>query len=221
MSIYTKEQIEKVFEDISSIKAVIHKNKPFLRELLHPRQYRILAFLSAISIFGFSGVFHILIRVYGDYVSVPQLGKYFLYIAIALVWALLGFLKYYRLDSSISRLDKSYSLSRVLTEFFSFRIVHVYVPMMLIMGFLIYYFVWLELFYLVVPTISVCVGIIYNFIGSITEIRRYLLCGYWYIVTGILSSLEASLPITLVLSVTMGVGMLIYALPTKEESLNG
>lgn len=41
MNTVTENNIDKVLEDISSIKTVIKRNKPMLRRLLHPAQLRL------------------------------------------------------------------------------------------------------------------------------------------------------------------------------------
>ena len=68
-----------------------------------------------------------------------------------------------------------------------------------------------------VPIISTGTGLTYNFIGSITEIRQWLVSGYWFLITGMAILLVNPIPATLALAVTMGCGLLLFAaVPSRE-----
>lgn len=216
---HTKEQLDKLLENISEVKTTIQSNRSLVREVFHPRQYRILALLTSISIFIFSGTFYLLEIIYGDFLMAPVIVRYFLFFGIALSLAVLGFLKFFHLETSVTNLKKSYTLTQFLIEIYSFRIVHVYIPLMSILGVLIVYFSWLGEQRLIVPTISICIGIIHNFIGSITEIRRYLYCGYWFIFSGLVALMVTSISVCFILPGTIGIGTLLYSLPCREEEV--
>ena len=56
------------------------------------------------------------------------------------------------------------------------------------------------------------VGLLYNCIGSIIDIRQYLLFGYWTLVTGVLAILYPVVPALIVMAVSIGGGMLLMSL---------
>lgn len=56
MSTVTENKIDKLLEDISSIKTVINRNKPLLQQILNPAQFRWLGLLAGISITFFFGI---------------------------------------------------------------------------------------------------------------------------------------------------------------------
>jgi hypothetical protein len=56
MSTVTENKIDKLLEDISSIKTVINRNKPLLQQVLNPAQFRRLGLLAGISIIFFFGI---------------------------------------------------------------------------------------------------------------------------------------------------------------------
>jgi hypothetical protein len=56
------------------------------------------------------------------------------------------------------------------------------------------------------------VGLLYNCIGSIIDIRQYLIFGYWTLVTGVLAILYPVVPALIVLAVSIGGGMLLMSL---------
>ena len=55
-------RLEKLLEDISSIKSVINRNKPLLQQILNPAHFRLFTLLAAISIIGFALIIYFLIR---------------------------------------------------------------------------------------------------------------------------------------------------------------
>jgi len=64
--------------------------------------------------------------------------------------------------------------------------------------------------YYIVPTISIGLGLLYNFFGSMTEIRQWLISGYWFLGSGILS-LVFPMPTPIAVSVSLGCGLLLFS----------
>ncbi|MBU3914923.1 hypothetical protein KKA14_05250, partial [bacterium] len=193
MSTINNEQIEKLLEDVSSIKQAINKNRSVLRHILLPRHYRLLSFLLGIIIIFHSAIYYFLVEHYGSYGLIPDGIKNVWYSVIAITWALLAFLKIYKLEKSLSKIDKKYSLSRTLFELFSFRIVHIYVPIMATLIAFIVHFANNELSYYIIPAISISFGILYNVLGAMTEIKQYLISGYWMVFIGVIAVIYTSI----------------------------
>ncbi len=217
MTTISNEQADKLLEDIASIKSVLKQNRSIIQLIVHPRHYQLLAVLFFISIIVFSAVFHVLMIFYGDYVSISQWIKNILYVAVAVDCAILVYIKFSMMERSIIQADEKMSLSKALFDFFTFRVVHVYVPVVLLMIILIIYFSIRNMEYYIIPTITISLGLIYNFIGGLSETKRYLLSGYWMVITGILAILYTAVPAAIVLIITLGIGVLFLALPYKEE----
>jgi hypothetical protein len=72
-------QIEKLLEDISSIKSVINKNKPLLQQVLNPAYFRLFTLLAAISIIGFCLLIYFLMQHYGNFSSIPRTTRYIIF----------------------------------------------------------------------------------------------------------------------------------------------
>ena len=51
-------QIQRLLEEISSIKSVINENRKLVQQLLLPGHFRLMAFIAGISIILFSLLFH-------------------------------------------------------------------------------------------------------------------------------------------------------------------
>jgi hypothetical protein len=163
-------QIEKLLMDISSIKSVINKNKPLLQQVLNPAHFRLFTLLAAISVIGFAMLIYFLMQHYGSFSAIPDTARYIIFAAMAADWFFMQYLKRRIFLKTGKRIDPTFTISRLLKEFFTYRIAHVYVPVMVLIIFLIIYFIYENIPYYIVPAVSIGVGFLYNFIGSFTEI---------------------------------------------------
>lgn len=210
-------QIDQLIEEISAIKTVIKKNKSLLRQILLPANFRLLALLTGINIILFSMIFYYLMDVYGVYAFIPGYIKLTLMIAMVVDCIFLAIMKFSNFIKSLLEIDYRYTFGRLMKEFFSFRIVHVYAPLYGLALFLCIYLAKQSNAYYIIPTISITMGLMYNSLGSIIEVKQYLLVGYWLILTGMCIVLFSSIPAPVAVSISMGCGILLFALPIKED----
>ncbi len=211
METINKGQIERLLEDISEIKSVISKNKPLLQQVLMPSHFRLFSFLAGISIIGFAMLIYFLTQHYGNFSAIPRTARYLIFAAMAADWFFLQWMKRRTFLTTGKRIDPTFTIGRLLKEFFSYRIAHVYVPMMLLMIFLSVYFIYAGIPYYIVPAGSIGVGLLYNFIGSFTVIRQYLILGYWFLISGVGVLIFSTIPAAISLSITLGCGLLLFS----------
>ena len=216
MATSNDKQIDQLIEEISSIKTVINKNKSLLRQILLPANFRLLALLTGISIILFSMIFYYFMDFYGGYSFIPGYIKLTLMAAMVVDCIFLAIIKFSNFIKSLLEIDYRYTFGRLMKEFFSFRIVHVYAPLYALAVFLCIYLSKQNSTYYIIPTISITVGLMYNFLGSILEVKQYLLVGYWLILTGVGVLLFNTIPAPVAVSISMGCGILLFALPMKE-----
>lgn len=209
-------QLDQLIEEISQIKSVINKNKSLLRQVLLPAHFRLLALFSGISIILFSAIFSYFIECYGSYSLIPFKLKLVIFGAIVVDILFLSIVKYINFMKPLVKINRWYTIGRLMKEFFSFRIVHVYVPLISLMIFLCVYLTKQHNAYYIIPTISITYGLFYNFLGSIIEVKQWLLAGYWLLVTGIGVIVFNFIPAPIAISITMGCGLLLFTLPIKE-----
>jgi hypothetical protein len=212
MNTVTENNIDKVLEDISSIKTVINRNKPLLQQLLHPARLRLFFLLVGLNLIAICLVLFFLIQHYGFFAAIPKSGRFGIYAALAVNMVLIQIFKRRVFLSSAQKIDPKLTLMGILKEIFTFRIIHVYVPIVVLVTLLGFYFAHHRIPYYIVPTISIGVGLLYNFIGGIIDIRHYLIFGYWTLVTGVLAILFSVAPALIVLAVSIGGGMLLMGL---------
>ena len=221
MATSNDKQIDQLIEEISSIKSIINKNKSLLRQVLLPAHFRMLALFSGFSIILFSMIFYYFMNVYGGYSFIPGHIKMIIYGAIVVDWIVLAVMKYSNFMKPLLNIDDRYTIGRLLSEFFSFRIVHVYVPLIVLAICICLYLSHQNNAYYIIPTISITIGLFYNFLGSIIEVKQWLLTGYWLLVTGLIVLLLGSIPAPVAISISMGCGMLLFAIPIKEDYAGG
>jgi hypothetical protein len=223
MNAMTDSQLDKLLEDISWIKATISQNRQVIRLILLPAHFRLLYLLLGLSVIGFSIAFHLLIRHHGSFEAIPDLIKSTVYTAIVMDWITLGLIKWLKLADSLSKTDKRLSVPNFLQEFFSFRIVHVYLPLLILVICIVTIFVQRNAIFYVIPTIAVGFGLLHNFIGSVTQLRQWLISGYWFLATGLFLLAKGSIYAPLAASLSLGVGCLLFAVtgwafqPSHEE----
>lgn len=204
-------QIDRLLEDISAIKNVINKNKPLLRQVLNPAHFRLFTLLAAISVIGFAMLIFSLIQYYGAFSTIPRTTRYFIFAAMAADFILMQILKRRTFLKTGRRIDPTFTIARLLKEFFSDRIAHVYVPIMVLIIFLSIYLIDKGIPNYIVPAGAIGIGLLYNFIGSLTDIRPYLMVGYWFLITGMGVLIFNNIPVPISISVTFGCGLLIFS----------
>jgi hypothetical protein len=212
MNTVTENNIDKLLEDISSIKTVINRNKPLLQRLLHPARLCMFFLLVGLNLIAVCLVLFFLIQHYGDFTAIPKSGRGIIYTALAVNVILIQIFKRRVFLSYAQKIDPKLTLLGILKEIFTFRIIHVYVPIVALVILLGFYFAHHKIGYYIVPAISIGVGLLYNCIGSIIDIRQYLIFGYWTLVTGMLTILYPVVPALIVLAVSIGGGMLLMSL---------
>ena len=85
------EQIEKLLEDIASIKSVIKQNKSIVRQLFLPSPFRRFLLMLGLIIILYSALFYFFILQFGDYSSIPGFYKS-VFLAYCLLPGLLSYL---------------------------------------------------------------------------------------------------------------------------------
>lgn len=204
-------QIDKLLEDISSIKNVINKNKPLLKQVLDPAHFRLFTLLAAVGVIGFAMLIFFLMQHYGSFSAIPRTTRYVIFTAMAADFIFMQVLKRRTFLKTGKRIDPTFTFGRLLKEFFTDRIAHVYVPIMLLIIFLSIYFINKSVPHYIVPTGAIGIGLLYNFIGSLTDIRPYLMVGYWFLITGMGVLIFNNIPVPISISITFGCGLLIFS----------
>jgi hypothetical protein len=220
MDAISREQVDKLAEDISFVKKAIEKNSSILRQIDFRTSLRLVVLVTALATFFFCGVFHVLIRHFGAFSAIPTPTKAIAFCAIALVVAFIGIFKNTGVLKSARTFDPGISLRRLIREYYSFRLYHHFVPMGLVLAFACVYAVSIGESRFLVPILSIGVGLIYNSYDTLLNIDEFLWTSYWFIVTGFIVMVFNSISPLLSLSLTIGCGLLllsvIWYLPTKK-----
>jgi hypothetical protein len=209
MEALSREQVDKLAEDIAFVKKAIEKNSSILQRIDFRSSLRLITLLSALSIFFFSGLFHLLIKHFGDFSSIPQSIKAIVFCGIALVAAALGFLKNSGILKSMRTLEPGITLSRLIREYYSVRMFHHFIPLGLVFLFSCAYTISAGNSRFLIPILSIGAGLVYNSLDTLLRLDEFLLTSYWFIITGCIVLVFNTISPLLSLCLTLGCGLLI------------
>lgn len=217
----SREQMERFIEDISFVKTAIQKNVSILQQLDYRPSLRFVALMSAIATFFFSGVFSLLIKNYGSYMLIPITIKTIVFCAIAFLFIVFGIMKNSGILKSARTIDPGYSLGRLIREYFTVRIYHLFLPLGLVVAFCIAYAALSGGAHYIIPILAIGAGLIYNCFGTLLRLDEMLWAGYWFLLTGAIVLIFNTIPVLLSISLTMGCGLVILSvamyLPQKNR----
>ena len=205
----TNNQIEKVMEDISWIKSILNQNKRVIRLIMLPTHFKWSYLVLGSGLIGFSLLYHLLMEHYGSFALIPRGYKNGIYFLIFLVYLILGVLRLKVTRPSLMRLDERYTLGFLAKEM-SAGIVHVFLPLIVLVSFMGVFLGQRDATYYMVPSIALCMGVIHNYIGSITRIWQWFASGYWFLVTGVYFLYWGPAYVPFAVSVSLGCGSLLY-----------
>ena len=205
----TNNQIDKVMEDISWIKSILNQNKRVIQLLMLPTHYKWSYLVLGFSLIGFSLLYHLLMEHYGSFALIPKGYKAGIGFLIFLAYITLGIFRLHVTRPSLMKIDKRYTLGFLAREM-SFGIVHVVLPLFVLVCFMAVFLGQRDATYYMVSTVALCMGVIHNYIGTITRIWQWLVSGYWFLATGIYFLYCGPAYVPFAVSVSLGGGCLLY-----------
>ncbi len=222
MDAFSPEQIDQLAQDISFVKKAIEKNSSILNRIDFRNSLRLTVLLSALSVFLFCGLIHLLSAHFGGFASIPASIKAIVFCAAALDLALLGVLKNTGVLKSARAYDPGISLFRLIREYYTARMYHHFIPTGLVFIFACLFAWKTGNARFIIPFLSIGVGLLYNTFDTFLRINEFLFIGYWFIISGcILLVLSAVSPL-LSLALTLGIGLLLLSalwyLPQKKRT---
>jgi hypothetical protein len=206
------EQIDRLLEDITSIREVINRNKPILNQLFNLAPFRWFMLTTGIIIIGFSFLFYFLVQHYGSYGAIPGTLKYSIYVALILSALIIQVWKGLAYSASAKRINKNLTLGWAFSTFYSNRIAHIYISHVVLMFFFTFLFIVRHMAFYIIPAFSFGMALIAISYGVMLHARYGLITGYWFLITGVLTILFKSIiPAPFAVILTIGCGMLIIA----------
>ena len=223
MDSISRDQIEQLARDISYVKKAIEKNSTIMQQIDFRKSLRLVVLLFALSVFLFCGVFHVLIRRFGGFASVPATIKAIVFCAIALDGAILGICKNIGVLKSARAFDPGISLFRLMREYYSARMYHHFIPTGLVLLFACIIAAAHGSARLIVPMFSIGAGLLYNTFDAFLRLDEFLWTAYWFIVTGCIMVLfNASVSPLVAVCLTIGCGLLflsaMWYVPRKNRA---
>lgn len=203
-------QVDKLLEDIASIKSVLTENKPLLKHLLLPVHFRLLTLLAGLAVIGISALYYFLLQRYGSYADIPQVLRMGSLVFVLILYLVLVVLKRILWIKSLKRMGSDITFGRLVKSLYSYQLLHVWLPIMVMAAFLIVYLCWMDVERYIVSVVGIALGIIYNSIGGIARIKQYMVTGYWFLVTALGPFLFPQVSAWILLAVSSGGAMLLF-----------
>jgi hypothetical protein len=211
MDAISREQVDKLAEDISFVKKAIEKNSSILRLIDFKRSLRPVVLLSALSVFFFCGLFYMLIRHFGGFAAIPSSLKAIAFCAIALDGSALGIFKNVGMLKSARAYNPEISLFRLIREYYSARMYHNFIPTGFVVAFACIYAAATGNSRFIIPLLSIGAGLLYNSFDTFLRLDEFLWTGYWLVVTGCILVVYNSVSPLLGLCLTLGGGLLLLS----------
>lgn len=220
MTKISSDQVDKLLEDISSIKSVLNNNKPVLKQLLLPMHFRVISFVGGAGIVLLAAAYYFLLLRYGDYDGIPESIRWLLIGIIVVIYLVTLLLKRVLWVKSVQRLDSRYTFGSIVKGIYTYQFTHIWLPILAAMLFFVCFFCAVDQERYIIPTASLGIGLLYNSIGGMTRLRQYLIVGYWLIVTGLLSVVFTEISALVFLALSPGCGLLLFALISGYSDQN-
>ncbi len=214
------DQVEKLLEDIASIKEVINRNKPLIQQVINLSHFRLLMLLSGIGVTVFSILFYILIGIYGTHSAIPADIKWIVYAALVIVTVILSVMKQRLYLSSLKNIDSSLTLSWWFKELFSNRFVHIYLSGIFLILFLVILFIHKGIPYFIIPTIAIWIGLL-GIAGTMLYIKHSLVMGYWFFITGVVLIILNKIPAPVAVFISFGLGFIVLGVMGYIDQKSG
>ncbi len=205
----TNGQLEKAMADISWIKSILKQNKRVIQLIMLPTHYKWSYLVLGTSLVGFSLLYHLLMEHYGNFAMIPHGYKMGIAFMMFLFYILLGIFRLRVTRPSLMKIDKRYNLGFLAREMSS-GIYHISLPLFVLVCFVGVFLGQRDATYYMVPTIAICMGVIHNYIGTITRIWHWLVSGYWFLATGIYFLYWGPVNVPFAVSISLGCGCLLY-----------
>jgi len=218
----TNQKLDQLYDDVQSIKSVIRQKKSTLHQVLHPRHLRLSMLFIGFCISLFSLVYYFLMLRYVNFSTVPPQTRqiYIISMSLMVVVLLSLFFVFWSKSMANNKIKGSGELwEQALDSIFSFRIFNLLFPVRVLGFYFVITFIEKDMLYFIVPTLSIVVGLQANFLGCITETRNYVIGGYWYLVTALITLIYAnSIPTPLAVFFSLGCGSLLFGLLPNSKA---
>lgn len=212
MAVINDAQVDKLLDDIASIKSVLADNRPLLKQLLLPIHFRTLTLLVGIAIVGMCGLYYYLLGRYGEYDQIPANIRTFALVLAIGVYVAMVILKRVLWLKSLKKMNRDITFGTLVKNIYSYQLLHVWSPIMVVMAIIISYLCWVDAERYIVTVAGVGMGIIYNSIGGVARIWQYLITGYWLLITGLSPLVFPNISALILLAISAGGGMLLFFL---------
>lgn len=211
MKTLSNHDVDHLLEDISSIKQVINKNRPLLRQIINLARFRWFLLSVSLAVIGISTAVFFLMQHYGSFSAIPNPIKITIYVTIGISAVILQIWKGKAYTASIKLIDPDMTLCKTFKMFYSSQISLLYLTFVILLFFFSAYFIVKGIPFYIIPLSAIITGLITLSFGVLLHMRQVYFISYYQLITGLLIIVFPAIPVPWAISITLGISMLFLA----------
>jgi len=181
-----KKELEDIVSDLMYIKNAISKNNNIFKFMNLNQILRRVYLIGAMVIIGLSGLFYYFINRYGGYSGIPSNNKILLYGLVFVAVILVAGLKLTAMLKAAKRININITIFKLFEEVYTDQMLLVVIPFAVVVISTLVFLARNELSDLVVPFLSIFIGLMCTSLVTVFYIKELIILGGWLIVTGAL-----------------------------------
>ena len=214
----SRENIAQLAKDIEYIKAAVKRNNSVLQEWANTAPTRLLMLYYGTGTIFVSLLFQYCIYQYHSFVLIPSPVKVLLFAFLAVVTISATILKYATMSRSARKMDRKLGMWPLAWKYFYHRVIHLALPITVITAGTIVYFAKFGPDRLIIGVAALYTGFFMNLFASSVDLLEYYVCGYWLLVTAVLSMLIPIIPGGIWISICFGAGFYLFFVVTAVRA---
>jgi hypothetical protein len=201
---------DEMLRELQFIKEAVKKNSSILKYISLTEGTKTIALATGAAIVVICLTFLLVIEYYGSYQASPPVFKIIIYTVIALSIAGIGWLKSKLFLKLARRHKKDMNLIMLLREVYTRTLLMIMIPILMTIAVLCIYFAIHGLSYLIAPIITILLALLMISIIAVLNIKDFLLCFEWLLISGFISLFIADRVSPLIIVIfTFGIGMFV------------
>jgi hypothetical protein len=204
-------ELDEILGDIAAIKDVIDRRRRDLHRLFAAPVFRPLYFVAGAGVIIHAFIWNHLVLRYGSYADIPSGAVKILWAVMIIQVVMQGIYKWV-LAGRLRPEAPRWGMFLILRQMYSPRIIHVFGPVMASVIIAAVMMIRLDAAYFIIPAAAVSHGVLLNFFGSLAFVREYIIGGYWFLITGLITLIFYNIPAHIAVSLSIGLGFIIMGL---------
>ncbi len=206
----TSRELERIAADIGYIKRAVEGASPVMQRAGASKGMAWLSLITGVAIIAIAAAYQALLIRFGTIAAAPAGLKIGMLVLIGVIVVLTGIYKQKTVLDTARKIDPAMTLGGIWRELYSYRLVHIYIPLTVLTAGLGIYVWQTGAIQLIVPVIAIGLGMMFNSIAALVRIPEMLTAGYWFLFSGCIALLYRDIPASYSVSYTLGLGFMLF-----------